>query len=71
MDHLWAPVGTGVRAQEETDFIAMHLFGDAEGAVTLKELDATVAALPGLEGTHYLSDAAREAAARLGLTFGL
>ena len=71
MDHLWAPVGTGVRPQEETDFIAMHLFGDAEGIVTLKELDDTVAALPGLEGTHYLSDAAREAAVRLGLTFGL
>jgi rubrerythrin len=71
MDHLWAPVGTGVRPQEETDFVAMHLFGDAEGAVTLKELDATIAALPGLEGTHYLSDAAREAAARMGVTFGL
>jgi rubrerythrin len=71
MDHLWAPVGTGVRPQEDTDFVAAHLFGDAEGAVTLKEMDDTVAALPGLEGTRYLSEAAREAVARIGLEFGL
>ena len=71
MDHLWAPVGTGVRPQEETDFVATHLFTDAEGVVTLKEMDDTVAALPGLEGTRYLTDAAREAADRLGLEFGL
>jgi len=71
MDHLWAPVGTGVRPQEETDFVAAHLFTDAEGAVTLKEMDDTVAALPGLEGTRYLTEAAREAAARMGLEFGL
>jgi hypothetical protein len=71
MNHLWAPVGTGVRPQEETDFVASHLFGDADGAVTLKEMDDTVAALPGLEGTHYLSDAARGASERLGVTFGL
>jgi hypothetical protein len=34
-------------------------------------MDDTVAALPGLEGTHYLSDAARGASERLGVTFGL
>ena len=71
MDHFWAPVGTGVRPQEETDFLASYLFGDADGAVTLKEMDDTIAALPGLEGTHYLSDAAREASERLGVPFGL
>jgi rubrerythrin len=71
MDHLWAPVGTGVRPQEETDFVAAHLFCDAEGAVALKEMDDTVSALPGLEGTRYLTDAAREAAERVGLEFGL
>ena len=71
MDHLWAPVGTGVRPQEETDFVATHLFTDAEGVIMLKEMDDTVAALPGLEGTRYLTDAAREAAARMGVEFGL
>ena len=39
MDHLWAPVGTGVRPQDETDFLASYLFGDADGAVALKEMD--------------------------------
>jgi rubrerythrin len=71
MDHLWAPVGTGVRPQEETDFVAAHLFADAEGVVALKEMDDTVAALPGLEGTRYLTNAAREASERLGVEFGL
>lgn len=42
-----------------------------DGLVALKEMDATIAELPGLEGTHYLTIAAEEAAARLGQPFGL
>ncbi len=35
-----------------------YLFNDPDGAVALKEMDGIVAELPGLEGTHYLSEAA-------------
>ncbi|MDP9298190.1 MAG: ferritin-like domain-containing protein [Actinomycetota bacterium] len=71
LDHLWAPVGTGVRPQSETDFVVTHLFGDADGAVALKEMDATIAELPGLEETNLLTGAAREACGRLGVPFGM
>jgi rubrerythrin len=71
LDHLWAPVGTGVRPQAETDFVVTHLFNDAEGVVALKDMDATIAELPGLERTHYLTGAAERSAARLHLPFGM
>ncbi len=71
LDHLWAPVGTGVRPQSETDFVVTHLYGDADGAVALKEMDATIAELPGLGETNLLTEAAREACGRLGIPFGV
>jgi rubrerythrin len=71
LEHIWAPVGTGVRPQEETDFSVAYLFADAAGEVALKEMDATIADLPGLDGVTVLTDATREAAARMGSTFGL
>jgi rubrerythrin len=71
LDHLWAPVGTGVRPQPETDFAVSYLFNDPDGLVALKGMDATIADLPGLEGTQYLTNAAKEAAARIGQPFGL
>ena len=61
MDHIWAPVGTGVRPQSETDWV-VDLFNDAEGLVALKELDETISRLPGLGGTHYLTEAVRDSA---------
>jgi rubrerythrin len=70
MDHLWAPVGTGIRPQEETDFVVAYLFNDPDGAVALKEMDGTIAELPGLDGTHYLSEAAARGLERLGSPFG-
>ncbi|MGH2539809.1 MAG: hypothetical protein ACRDGK_04765, partial [Actinomycetota bacterium] len=70
MDHLWEPVGTGVRPQEDTDFTVCYSFNDAPGLAELREMDGVIAALPGLEGTTYLQRAARGAAARSGLAFG-
>lgn len=66
LDHLWAPVGTGIRPQEETDFVVSSLFNDSDGAAALKEMDETIAELPGLDGTHYLSEAAERCAERMG-----
>ncbi|MBI2049314.1 ferritin-like domain-containing protein [Candidatus Roizmanbacteria bacterium] len=31
LEHLWAPVGTGVRPQKETDFVVTELFGKGKG----------------------------------------
>jgi rubrerythrin len=71
LEHLWAPVGTGVRPQAETDFVIHHLFGDADGVVAVKEMEGILGELPGLGGSRFLSDALRGAAARLGQPMGL
>jgi hypothetical protein len=64
MEHLWAPVGTGVRPQSETDHVATYLFGDADGRSTLEEMQSTMAELPGLEGTTFFFEAVAAARAR-------
>jgi rubrerythrin len=71
LEHLWAPVGTGVRPQAETDFVIHHLFGDADGVVAVKEMEGILAELPGLERSRFLSDAIRGAGGRLGQPVGL
>ncbi len=71
MQRLWAPVGTGVRPQAETDHVVLTLFGDADGVIATKEMQATMAELPGLEGTTFFEDASRAAAARAGVQLGL
>jgi len=64
LEHLWAPVGTGVRPQEETDFVACWLFGDDGGREAAAELDATIAELPGMQGLRIYRDALRDALGR-------
>jgi len=59
MDRMWAPVGTGVRPQEETDFVVNWLFGGRDGLAACEEMDATIRELPGFEGSH-LTRAARD-----------
>lgn len=44
----WTPVGSGVGTGGGMTFVAQHLFADAEGQRALREIDATVAKLPGL-----------------------
>ena len=70
LDRLWAPVGTGIRPQAETDFVVAFLFNEPDGLVALEEMDETLAKLPGLEGGRYLRDAATEAIGRLGVAAG-
>ena len=71
LEHLWAPVGTGVRPQSETDFVIHSLFGDSDGMVAVKEMERTLGELPGLRGSQFLSDALEGAAARLGQPLGM
>ena len=62
---LWAPVGTGVRPQRETDFLVATLFGDAAGRAAAEEMDATIQELPGLSSLRILEKARVEALRRL------
>jgi hypothetical protein len=70
-ENFWTPVGAGVKTQEEVDALALYLFGyDAEGREMIRELDRTVAELPGLEGLTLLEDALDGALARARATPG-
>jgi hypothetical protein len=54
---FWTPVGAGVKTDEEVDALALYLFGDSpEGREAIREIDATIAALPGLAGLTLLED---------------
>lgn len=65
MERLWAPVGTGVRPQQETDFVTVTLFGDDCGASRIEDIDDTIRELPGFEDATLLRDARRDAMHRL------
>jgi hypothetical protein len=47
------------------------LFGDADGMVAVKEMESTLGELPGLAGIHFLSDALKAGARRLGRPLGV
>jgi rubrerythrin len=66
LEKVWAPVGTGVRPQAETDFVVAHLMGDDQGLATAREMDTLFQELPGLEGCTLVEDAVKEAVERIG-----
>jgi rubrerythrin len=69
---FWTPVGAGVKTDEEVDALALYLLGDGseEGARAAREIDETIAELPGLQGLTLIQDfleaARRRAAERPG-----
>src|SRR6266567_3476351 len=69
LERLWAPVGTGVRPQEETDFAIAYLFGDDEGRRMAGEMDGILGELPGLAGIRICRTALDETLARIGPRF--
>jgi hypothetical protein len=65
LTHLWTPVGAGVKTEEEVDALAIYLFGDGlEGREQIREIDGTIAGVPGLEGMSLLEDYLDAALAR-------
>jgi rubrerythrin len=66
LEHLWAPVGTGVRPQDETDLAIAYLFGDEEGRKLAGEMDRTLGELPGLEGLAIYRKSWRDTMLRIG-----
>jgi len=71
LEHLWTPVGAGVKTEEEVDALGIYLFGDGpEGREQIREIDRTISEIPGLEGLTilegYLEGALGRAAERPG-----
>jgi hypothetical protein len=66
LEHLWAPVGTGVRPQAETDFVVTYVFGDEAGHAATREMDDAIGELPGLAGIRVNEAALGQAEARVG-----
>jgi rubrerythrin len=64
LDRLWEPVGSGVRPQSETDFVILALFGDADGAAAIGEMESELSKLPGLNGMRLLRRAMARAERR-------
>ena len=55
LESFWTPVGAGVKSDEEVDALVLYLFGyDDRGREMVREIDGTVAELPGLEGLALL-----------------
>ena len=71
LNRFWTPVGAGVKSAEEVDALVMYLFADSpEGRDAIRELDATIGEIPGVEGLglfgRVLARAEARAAARPG-----
>jgi hypothetical protein len=57
LEAFWTPVGAGVKSEEEVDALVLYLFGfDDRGREMVREIDGTVAELPGLGGLTLLED---------------
>jgi rubrerythrin len=66
LDRFWEPVGSGVRPQAETDFVALRLFSDEEGRRATRGMEQELSKLPGLEGMRLLARALERAERRAG-----
>ncbi|MBI3549363.1 MAG: hypothetical protein HY078_10020 [Elusimicrobia bacterium] len=52
---FWGPVGYGVKAEREIDFMLQYIFGDAEGARHIRHIDQTISRLPGMAWFDLMS----------------
>jgi hypothetical protein len=66
LERLWAPVGTGVRPQDETDFSVAYVFGDDEGRRAIREMDGVIAELPGMAGLRIYQNELERTLRRIG-----
>lgn len=54
IDRFWAPVGSGVGAPTELEFMARYLFTGDEGRAAIRKVDETIQRLPGFERAQLL-----------------
>ena len=65
LDSFWTPVGAGVKSDAEVDALVLYLFGyDERGREMIREMDATVSEIPGLDGITLLEGYLDEALGR-------
>jgi hypothetical protein len=64
IEHLWVPIGKGVKNQEEVDAIGLYLFDDEEGWEDLLKIDDRIGKLPGMAGVRLMTRALEESKAR-------
>jgi hypothetical protein len=65
LNHVWVPVGQGVKKVEEVDALALYLFDDEQGEEELLNLDEKIGKLPGLAGIKLMSKALYSARERV------
>ncbi len=58
LKHKWAPVGSGVMPQSETDFMVGFLFGGSDGLGVAERIDRRIDRIPGLNGMRLITRAA-------------
>lgn len=57
LSRFWGPVGSGVQDDAEVTHVMTHLFAGAAGRKLVRDVDAHIARLPGLEGLTIVEDA--------------
>lgn len=62
---FWIPVGAGIMNDKEVDFITAYTFGGSEGQEAAKNVDNTIARLPGLDWFNRVSKFAEQSCHRL------
>jgi hypothetical protein len=63
--HFWLPVGAGIKADSEVAFITAYVFGDEEGQDSVRQIDATIAKLPGLDWFNRVEMLVKDSCQRL------
>src|ERR1043166_5436184 len=54
VDHFWGPVGSGVGAPGELEFMAQYLFEGEDGRIAIRKVDETIRRLPGFATVQLL-----------------
>lgn len=57
LKHFWAPVGSPVMPEEETQFLLEYLMGGSAGRELARRIDRKVAGLPGMQGLEIVQAA--------------
>ena len=57
LSRFWAPVGSGISADEEVAHVMGHLFRGTEGRKLVRDVDSHIAKLPGMEGLTIVETA--------------
>lgn len=63
LDRTFGAVGEGVKSQAEIDGLVLYLFGDVDGRLVARRIDAEIGRLPGLSGA-YLTERTLDRAER-------